>query len=192
MAKFKYENKADLALGYNVAASIPLDSRCVIDTYANLTNKDTWTKPFNDAGQANKAYTGMIVAVVGDNTAANNGVYEFIGQPNSEEGDPSKWVKLSTASSIDAFEDISYDADNENLVIKYKDKTGASHTLTAPMADLITEYQYEGSTDGIVEKDENGSDTATTFNTKFQVTRNVQGQSVIKADVDTIDCGWYY
>ena len=191
MAKFKYENKADLALGYNVAASIPLDSRCVIDTYANLTTKSTWTDPFNTStGQANKAYTGMIVAVV-DDPNGKNGVYEFIGQPNNDEGDPTKWVKLSQASSIDAFEDISYDADNENLVITYKDKAGAPHTLTAPMANLITEYKYEGSTDGTVEKDENGSDTTTTFNTKFQVTRNVQGQSVIKADVDTIDCGWY-
>lgn len=190
MGSFIYENKADLALGYNVAASIPLDSRSVIDTYEHMVSETTWTTSFNTAGQANKAYTGMIVAVVDDKTG-KNGVYEFIGQPNGNEGDPSKWVKLSQASSIDAFENIIYDKESENLVITYKDKAGEPHTLTAPMADLIAEYKYEGSTDGIVEKDEAGHDTATTFNTKFQVTRNVQGQSVIKADVDTIDCGWY-
>lgn len=189
MGSFKYENKADLALGYNVAASIPLDSRCVIDTYAHMVSETTWTTAFNTAGQANKAYTGMIVAVV-DDTTGKNGVYEFIGQPG-EEGIDSNWQKLSTATSIDAFESITYDNDNENLVIVYKDKAGTSHTLTAPMADLITEYKYEGSTDGIVEKDADGGNASTTFNTKFQVTRNVQGQSVIKADVDTIDCGWY-
>lgn len=191
MAGFIYENKADLALGYNVAASIPLDSRCVIDTYANLTNKDTWTKPFNETtGQANKAYKGMLVAVVGD-TDANNGVYEFIGNPNDEEGDSSKWIKLALSSSVNAFESISYNKDTEELVITYKDSEGTTRTLTAPMADLITEYSYEGTTDGIVEKDENGGNATTTFNTKFQVTRNTEGKSVIKADVDTIDCGWY-
>lgn len=189
MAIFKYENKADLALGYNIAASIPLDSRCVIDTYSHMVSTDTWSKPFNTAGQANKAYTGMIVAVVED-PGGKNGVYEFIGQPG-EEGVDSNWQKLSTATSIDAFENIRYDKETENLVITYKDKAGEPHTLTAPMADLIAEYKYEGATDGIVETDENGGSSTTTFNTKFQVTRNVEGQSVIKADVDTIDCGWY-
>lgn len=191
MAKFKYENKADLALGYNIAASLPLDSRCVIGTYADLTNLSTWTTPFNTTGQANKAYKGMLVAVVDDPTDANNGVYEFIGNPNDEEGDPSKWVKLASSSSINAFESISYDKSTESLVFKYKDDDGVSHTLTAPLADLITEYTYEGSTDGSTVTDEGGGNATTTFNTKFQVTRNVQGQSVIKADVDTIDCGWY-
>lgn len=190
MGSFIYENKADLALGYNVATSIPLDSRCVIGSYDNMVSTETWSTAFNTTGQANKAYKGMIVAVVED-TSGRNGVYEFIGQPNGEEGDPSKWVKLSQASSIDVFENIRYDKETENLVITYKDKAGEPHTLTAPMADLITEYKYEGATDGIVEKDEAGHDTTTTFNTKFQVKRNVQGQSVIKADVDTIDCGWY-
>ena len=190
MTSFKYENKVDLALGYNVAASIPLDSRCVIDKYDHMVNQGTWTDKFNITGQANKAYTGMIVAVV-DDVDAKNGVYEFIGQPNGEEGDPSKWVKLSTASSIDAFKSVKYDANTENLIIIYLDKSGKEHTVTVPMADLITEYHYEGATNGIVEKDEGGGNSQTTFNTKFQVTRNVQGQSVIKADVDTIDCGWY-
>lgn len=191
MAGFIYENKADLALGYNVAASIPLDSRCVIDTYAHLTSGATWTTPFNKTtGQANKAYKGMLVAVVAD-TDANNGVYEFIGEPNKDEGDVSKWVKLALSSSINVFEGISYNKDTENIELKYKDSTGVERTLTAPMADLITEYSYEGTTDGIAEKDENGGNATTTFNTKFQVTRNTAGQSVIKADVDTIDCGWY-
>lgn len=191
MTGFIYENKADLALGYNVAASIPLDSRCVIDTYAHLTSSETWTTPFNKTtGQANKAYKGMLVAVVAD-TDANNGVYEFIGNPNGEEGDASKWVKLALSSSINVFEGISYNKDTENIELKYKDSTGIERILTAPMADLIQEYKYEGTTEGIVEKNEGGSDIGTTFNTKFQVTRNVQGQSVIKADVDTIDCGWY-
>ena len=190
MTGFIYENKADLALGYNVAASIPLDSRCVIDTYANLTKSETWTTPFNEKGQANKAYKGMLVAVVGD-TDANNGVYEFIGNPNGDEGNASKWVKLALSSSINVFESISYNKDTEELVITYKDSEGTTRTLTAPMDDLIQEYKYEGTTEGIVEKNEGGSDIGTTFNTKFQVTRNVQGQSVIKADVDTIDCGWY-
>lgn len=190
MAGFIYENKADLALGYNVAASIPLDSRCVIDTYAHLTSLSTWTQPFNTTGQANKAYKGMLVAVV-DDPSGRNGVYEFIGNPNEEEGDQTKWNKLASSSSVNAFESISYNKDTENLVITYKDSEGTTRTLTAPMADLIQEYSYEGSTDGIVEKDENGGSSTTTFNTKFQVTRNVEGQSVIKADVDTIDCGWY-
>ena len=190
MAGFIYENKADLALGYNVAASIPLDSRCVIDTYAHLTSKDTWTKPFNTTGRANKAYKGMLVAVVGD-TDANNGVYEFIGNPNGDEGNASKWVKLALSSSINVFEGISYNKDTENIELKYKDSTGIERILTAPMADLITEYSYEGTTDGIVEKDADGGNATTTFNTKFQVTRNQVGQSIIKADVDTIDCGWY-
>ena len=190
MTGFIYENKADLALGYNVAASIPLDSRCVIDTYANLTKSETWTTPFNEKGQANKAYKGMLVAVVGD-TDANNGVYEFIGNPNEDEGNASKWVKLALSSSINVFEGISYNKDTESLVITYKDSEGTERTLEAPMADLIQEYKYEGATDGIVEKDADGGNATTTFNTKFQVTRNVEGQSVIKADVDTIDCGWY-
>lgn len=95
MAGFKYENKADLALGYNVAASIPLDSRCVIDTYAHLTSGGTWTTAFNEKGQTNKAYKGMLVAVVEDPDANNNGIYEFIGNPNQHEGDTSKWKKLT-------------------------------------------------------------------------------------------------
>ena len=190
MAKFKFENKADLALGYNVAASIPLDSRSVIKTYNEMVSLATWITPFNSAGQANKAYTGMIVAVV-DDTPAKNGVYEFIGQANSEEGDPTKWVKLSSASSIDAFKSITYDKDNEQLVIVYIDNTSTEQTITVPMKDLIEEFKFEGTTNGVVETDEEGGNAQTVFNTNFNVTRNVKGQSVVKADVNAIDCGWY-
>lgn len=190
MNQFKYPNSADLALGYNIALAQPLDSRSVVKTYNEMVNLDTWTKPFNSKGQANKAYTGMIVAVV-DDTAAKNGVYEFIGLANKDEGDPTKWVKLSSASSIDAFKSITYDADNEQLVLVYLDNASKEQTINVPMKGLIEEYVFQPSTDGSTINDKNLIDKAGDFNTAFKLTRNVKGQSIIMSDVNTVDCGWY-
>ena len=50
----------------------PIDSKSIVATKADLTNRETWL-----SGTASIAYNGMIVAVWHDPDSANNGIYYF-------------------------------------------------------------------------------------------------------------------
>jgi len=82
---------------------------------------------------------------------------------------------INAGSIIDSIE---YSADTESLVINYSDMSGGTHSVTAPLGDLIEEYHFDTTTDA-------------DHNTKFTVTRNVSGETTIQADVQNFDCGEY-
>ena len=92
---FKYENTVNMSVGYNVGKGIPLDSRTVIKTKADLiTSYDA----------ANTAYKGMTVTVVDDPIADNNGLYCLL-DPNLEgAGVAASWSKIGDVdqSELDA------------------------------------------------------------------------------------------
>ena len=70
----------------------PFDGRMVCDTKADLLLATTWEA--NDGGHY--AYVGMIVAVNGDSTPANNGVYRLAALPYTSAGN---WEQCTTPSS---------------------------------------------------------------------------------------------
>jgi hypothetical protein len=86
--------------------------------------------------------------------------------------------QLNAGSVIDSME---YSAATESLVITYHDTTGGTHTVVAPLGDLITEYDFDD--------DEKTSES--NYNVKFNVTRNVSGATTVEADVEIFDCGTY-
>lgn len=81
---------------------------------------------------------------------------------------------MNAGSIIDSIE---YSASTESLVINYHDASGGTHSTSAPLGDLIEEYNYPA-------KDEN-------HNVAFTVTRNVSGATDIQAEVSVFDCGEY-
>lgn len=83
--------------------------------------------------------------------------------------------QLAGGSVIDS---ITYDSETESLVITYHDTSGVEHTVSAPLGDLINEYEFDDTTDA-------------DHNTKFTVTRDVSGGTFIQADVQNFDCGEY-
>lgn len=85
-----YQNTVFSSVGFNMSKAIALDSRLVLNT------KEDLTKAYNGD---NVAYAGMIVAVIKDTTADNNGIYELTKLPNTT---LSNWKKISTEAQLDS------------------------------------------------------------------------------------------
>ena len=85
-----YQNTVFSSVGFNMNKAIALDARLVLNTKADLVTA---------YGGDNVAYAGMIVAVIKDTTADNNGIYELTKLPNTEEAN---WKKISTESQLDS------------------------------------------------------------------------------------------
>ena len=85
-----YKNTVFSSVGFNMNRAIALDSRLVLNTKADLVTA---------YGGDDVAYAGMIVAVIKDTTADNNGIYELTKLPNTEEAN---WKKISTESQLDS------------------------------------------------------------------------------------------
>ena len=90
--------------------------------------------------------------------------------------------QLNSGSIIDSIEYIATGTSAETLVITYH-TTGSQEELkvSVPLADLIEEYVF----------DQEEKTPQSEQNVKFKVTRNVDGNSRIEADVEYIDCGDY-
>lgn len=84
-----YKNTVFSSVGFNMSKAIALDSRLVLNTKEDLTKAYTVD---------NVAYAGMIVAVINDTTANNNGIYELTALPNTT---LSNWKKISTEAQLD-------------------------------------------------------------------------------------------
>ena len=82
----------------------------------------------------------------------------------------------SVGSAIDHIE---YDSDSEKLIIYYKKSDGTMDSVDVNLDDLIEEYEF------------NSQEINTDNNVKFNVVRSVSGKTMVKADVDTFDCGEY-
>lgn len=78
---------------FEAQKSAPIDARMICDTKADLLLATTWEA--NDGGHY--AYVGMLVAVNGDSTPANNGVYRLTALPYTSAGN---WEQLGSASPI--------------------------------------------------------------------------------------------
>ena len=110
------------------------------------------------------------------------------------------------------------DVTPESLYLEYTDSSSLKHTIVAPLKELVEEYLYpesKATTDGKVVTeaelgyvvdgvdnskeilDENGQPiyvetTVRQFhNVNFDIERNEDNKSIIKADVDYYDCGEY-
>lgn len=85
---------------------------------------------------------------------------------------------LNAGSVIDS---MVYSAASESLVITYHDTSGGTHTVVAPLGDLITEYDFDDET----------KTSESNYNVKFNVTRNVSGATTVEANIEIFDCGTY-
>lgn len=118
-----YQNTVFSSVGFNMSKAIALDSRLVLNT------KEDLTKAYNGD---NVAYAGMIVAVIKDTTANNNGIYELTALPNTT---LSNWKKISTEAQLDsAIKNINVNVNgvqgtNENGVVSVS-ISGNSITLS--------------------------------------------------------------
>lgn len=74
-------------------------------------------------------------------------------------------------------DDITYSAATESLVITYHDTSGTTHTVSAPLTDLIEEYDFKAA-------DAN-------HNVSFTVTRDVSGSTSVQGEINLFDCGEY-
>ena len=92
-----YQNTVFSSVGFNMSKAIALDSRLVLNT------KEDLTKAYNGD---NVAYAGMIVAVISDTNADNNGIYELTALPNTT---LSNWKKISTEAQLDEAININID-----------------------------------------------------------------------------------
>lgn len=92
---------------------------------------------------------------------------------------PDGTVKYDLKAIGSAIDSIVYDSTTESLVITYTKSDGTTGSTTAPLGDLIEEYEF------------NSQEINTDNNVKFNVTRVVDGKTIVKADVDTFDSGEY-
>ena len=81
---------------------------------------------------------------------------------------------LNAGSIVDS---IQYDAETESLVINYRDTSGGTHSVSAPLSGIIEEYEFEAAD--------------TNHNVEFTVTRSVSGSTSVQADISNYDCGEY-
>ena len=81
---------------------------------------------------------------------------------------------LNAGGIIDS---IAYSAETESLVITYHDTSGTTHTVSAPLTDLIEEYDFKAAD--------------TNHNVSFTVTRNVSGSTSVQGEINLFDCGEY-
>ena len=88
-------------------------------------------------------------------------------------------VKYDLKAIGSAIDDIEYDPTTESLVFTYTKSDGTTGSTTAPLGGLIDEYEF------------NSQEINTDNNVKFNVTRVVDGKTIVKADVDTFDSGEY-
>lgn len=81
----------------------------------------------------------------------------------------------------------------ECLYLEYTDSASIKHTLVVPLKDLIEEYSYPDAIDTYDgQKGTSDGESVKTFhNVKFDVERHENGKSIIKADIEYFDCGWY-
>jgi len=82
--------------------------------------------------------------------------------------------QLNAGSVIDSIE---YSGESESLIINYSDTTGGTHSVSAPLGDLIEEYDFKAAD--------------TNHNVSFTVTRNVSGATSVQGEVNLFDCGEY-
>lgn len=79
---------------FEIRFAEPFDARSVVATKDDLTSLTTW-----DSGDGNAyVYPGMLVSVVDDTTAANNGVYQLV---NPVYANIDNWVKLANLNLTD-------------------------------------------------------------------------------------------
>ena len=82
-----YNNIIQLTAGFKYSSNKPIDDRLVVETYSSLSE-------FVAKGIA---YTGMIVSVIHDTSADNNGIYQYI---DSTGGDNPEWIKLASSGTL--------------------------------------------------------------------------------------------
>lgn len=86
----------NLAANYEPQISAPLDARTVVDNKADLILPATWIK----GGNTSYLFNGLLVAVVGDSTEENKGLYILLNAAlyTSE----SSWYKIADIRDVEA------------------------------------------------------------------------------------------
>ena len=99
----KYVPTFWLDSGYALSQAVPMDSRTVVGSVANLTTADIWMKD-----GVCIAYNGMLVGVANTVNPEESGLY-YLFDPNCESSlqspdvqDPNNWIKLCSVDQLNA------------------------------------------------------------------------------------------
>lgn len=117
----------NFAANFEVLTKAPLDARLVVDTKSNLTDPAIW----EDSNTNVWLYNGIVVSVVSDPTATNNGLYFLTDEANYN--DPASWIKVSAGGDSDASgtSSISFQLNNGESGVVLKDSSGNLEVLNS-------------------------------------------------------------
>lgn len=100
----KYTPTFWLDTNYALSVGLPMDSRTVVGSVANLTTKDVWMKD-----EVCIAYNGMLVGVANTDNIEESGLY-YLFDPNCKSSlqspdvqDSDNWIKLCSPSALNKF-----------------------------------------------------------------------------------------
>lgn len=171
---------------FNFSASLEvkkqgaLDSRLVIQTYAELTQAATWA----DTDSKIWLYDGMIVSVVKDSTG-KNGVYMLTSKDNYNQ--TSSWTRIDAkAAAKVVVEDVLTSNSAVNALSANQGRI-LKGMIDAQSTELDQFKATKGQTNGLASLDENGKIPASQLNGELGRVVGIQKFVNTKTDLDSLE-----